>query len=1055
MDFFSFHRKPDWENQHIRQLNRETTHSPWGAYEDEKQAVSCKRDVSGYCLTLDGMWKFLLAESPGKVPDGFYQPGFDTHSWTEIPVPGNWELHGFSKPIYTNVLYPFELDKTNENYLFEPSLRNKQRDMGMFNPPYVPSANPTGCYVRTFNLPENWKERSVFINFGGVESAFYIWINGKPVGYSQDSKIPSEFDITSFLIPGNNTVALMVLRFCDGTWLEDQDYWHISGIFRSVRLYSKPGIHIRDFKVQAQPETYGNEGVVRAWCHVNTNSGYADCSVRVRLYEANGKLVADRMEGIITRTPMYGFRNPNPPPCPEKGAALFEFRINDVNTWSTDEPYLYIITFALVDSEGNEIDFESCRVGFRRVEIKDGIILLNGKRLIFRGVDRHEFALETGRYVTPEHMRREILLMKQLNFNAVRTSHYPDDPVWYDLCDELGICIVCETDLETHGVGGDLAVNPDWSEAFLERAVRMVLVHKNHPCIVSWSLGNESGCGPNHAAMANWIRDYDVTRLVQYEGGHPEAHISDIRCPMYPSVEKITDMLADLNDRRPIVLVEYAYSMTNSGGNFYKYWDLVERFPRFQGAFVWDWQDKALPGKTEDGKDFWAYGGDFGELKDAINESYMCANGVVAPDLTPKPAANEMRNCQSPVQIAVLNADEGRLLFKNRCHDWNGSHFEIRWEVIEDGIISAQGRIPAPEAAPMTDMEFRIDTGIEKKPSGEYFLNVYVLLNHDTPWAAKGHELFRNQFVLSGVGRLPARVEKHVPAVLGNAGALITVTGQGFFAAFDKASGILTSYEKDGRKMILSGLLENFFRAPTGIDRNCDCTHINGILEEWLKSGYDRLERKLVDISASSLSDGRVRVEVAAALTAPGVPYGIRSEVIYYTDGKGQMSINIMLDMDKNLTHAPRAGIGLKLPEGFEKLRWYGRGPWENYADRKKSALVGLYESTVEEQDFPFIPPCECGGKEDVRWLELLDRKGRGIRIAGEAPFHFDVHHSSIEDIVKAAHIHELQRHPEIFLNIDCKHAGLGGDDGWTKNLHPEFRVQPDVYRFRIFIEPV
>lgn len=1055
MNFRDFHRKNDWENPHIRQINREAAHVPWGAYENEEQAKSCSREASAYQLSLDGFWKFALADSPLCIPEDFYTPGFNTGTWSDIPVPGNWELSGFSKPIYTNVLYPFRLDAQDEKYLRQPGTKSEKPWLEWFNPPHVPSENPTGCYVRTFQLPEDWKGKQVFLYFGGVESAFYLWVNGEAVGYSQDSKIPAEFDISPYLVPGLNTVALAVLRFCDGTWLEDQDYWHVSGIFRSVGLFAKPQMHIRDFKVQATPDLYGSGGELHAWCHVTTLEGYADYRVRMRLYDREGNLAAEDIQGFAVQTPMYGFRCPTPAPCPEKGAALFRVRVGSVQSWSTEEPYLYTVTFTLIDSEGREADFESCRTGFRRVEIKDGMILFNGKRMIFRGVDRHEFALETGRTVSKEHMRKEILLMKQLNFNAVRTSHYPDDPVWYDLCDELGIYIVCETNLETHGVLGDLTINPDWAEAFLERAIRMVMVHKNHACIVSWSLGNESGCGPNHAAMANWIRDYDGTRLVQYEGGYPEAHISDIRCPMYFKVWDIADMLTNTKDLRPVVQVEYAYNIGNSGGNFNKYWDLVERLPRFQGGFVWDWQDKALIGKTSEGEKFWAYGGDFGELNDVDCVNYMCANGVVAPDLTPKPAAYEMKNCQAPVSIKAVYGSELTFIFRNRCQDWDNAHFEIHWEVIENGAVVRQGRIPAPSAGPMSDCEFTLDSGVVKKPGCEYFLNMYIKLVRETFWALEGHELFRGQFALSSAGRLPVMEVSPAPVSVTEARGEIIILGEGMEIAFNQETGLICRYEISGWNLLLDGLQENFFRPPTGVDRGTSLVNSVGILTDWVKSGYDRLERKPVQVKASCLADGRAWVEVLATLAAPDVSYGIESRITYLIDGRGRMSVDISLDMDRDLEHAPRAGVSLVLPEGLEKVRWYGRGPWENYSDRKSAALVGLYQSTVSEQDFPFLPPSECGGKEDVRWLELLDESGSGIRIGSKAPFHFDVHHSSVEDIAAAKHFHEIPVRKETYLNIDCRHAGLGGDDGWSKNLHPEFRVQPDTYRFSLVIEPV
>ncbi|MHB8061088.1 MAG: glycoside hydrolase family 2 TIM barrel-domain containing protein [Ruminiclostridium sp.] len=1056
-NFSAFHTCNDWENQHVRQINREASHSAWGAYENEQQASKYDRHLSTFCMSLDSAWKFQLVDSPQKAPVDFFSRGYDTSTWPDINVPGNWETQGYGKPIYVNSYYPFKNDTRDEKYICEPSLKTKKGVEERYNPPFVPSENPTGCYVRTFEFHEKWVGRRTFIYFGGVESAFYFWINGKPVGYSQDSKLPAEFEISKYLLPGTNTIALTVLRFCDGVWMEDQDYWHISGVFRSVCLFSKPIVHIRDIRVEAIPDEYGSGGLVRAWCHIKTEEGYSDYTVRMRLYVSGSNKLLEEDAQISTTTPLYGYnwyRNPDKLPLPERGAAFFNKKVESIKTWSFDEPNLYTVTFALVDTEGREIDFESCRTGFRKIVIKDGVIYLNGRRMIYRGVNRHEYAYGSGRYVTKQHMRNEIYLMKQLNFNAIRTSHYPNDPYWYDLCDELGMCVVCEADVESHGIAGNLTVSSDWSEALLERAVRMVMTHKNHPCIFSWSLGSESGCGPGHAAMANWIREYDKTRTVQYETGHPEAHISDIRCPMYARVGQIEEMLADATDKRPVVLIEYSYSMSNSGGGVYKYWELIERLTRFQGGFIWDWQDKAFVGKTINGEEYWGYGGDFNELVDTLVVPYMCANGVVTPELTPKPSAFEIKNCQAPIKIDQVEACDGRFVFKNRCQDWSAEHFYIRWEITANGEVQKSGQINDLRTAPMSDEEFSLNVEIEKQKDQEYFLNIFVCLNHSTVWAKKGHEIFRNQFAFSGAGRLPLKIPVFVPAGLTETSNNIIISCKNTRICFDKNTALICEYVIKGKRLMIDGAIENFFRAPTGIDRGTEL-ETKGILKGWLASGYDGLVRNPAGIFASKLSDGRIRVETYTNLSAVNLNHGIKSRMVYLIDGEGKLSIDISLDMDPSLSHAPRAGVTLVLPGGYEKLRWHGRGPWDNYADRKKSALVGVYSSTVDEQEFPFIPPCECGGKEDIRWIELMDGEGNGIKISSDSLFHFDVHHSSVADFTEAKHIHELKRHSDIYLNIDAVHAGLGGDDGWSQNLLPEYRVIPRCYRFRLDITPL
>ncbi len=1038
--------KNDWENQKVTERNREPMHSPLGAYENAEQAAGCDRRVSKYVQVLDGTWKFHLAPKPQEVPEGFSADGYDVSGWDDIIVPKNWELQGYDVPIYTNMGYPFDYSDPNEPHVLQTG---SDPEIGHPHPPFVPSNNPTGCYVTTFDIPADWESRRTLISFEGVESAFYLWVNGEMVGYGQDSKLPSEFDLTEYVRAGANTLAVQVMRWSDGTWLEDQDYWHLSGIQRSVLLYSKPQGHLRDYKFQTVFDEDYENATLQGWCFMNEVAGLTEYSVKLRMLDADGNEVVPETQARIShQTPMY-IRNDGP--TPEYCAALFEIPVESPKKWTAETPYLYTVLMTLVDGAGTEVDFESCRVGFRQVELKNDIICLNGKRLVFRGVDRHEHDAEWGRAVPLEKMRAEIVAMKQLNFNAVRTSHYPDDSRWYDLCDELGIYIIDEADLETHEVGTLLAKDPEWAEAFLERAKRMVLRDKNHPCVVSWSLGNESGAGWNHAGMAGWIRYYDPTRLVQYESQDPNAVISDIRVPMYPGMDWVADVMADETDPRPMVMCEYAYSKSNSNGNFKEFWDNIEKYPQFQGGFIWDWSDKALFQTAEDGTKYWAYGGDFGEsVTDPVLD--MCLNGVVLPDLTPYPGAWEIKKQQAPVQTVAINMERNELQLRNRYHALDLSHLDIAWAVIEDGVEIESGTVetPALGAGEDTNLVVPYNTPTDPKPGAEYFLNLSFTLSQDTPWAKAGHQVYWDQIVLPA--RKPAVPASRAaePLSLADDGNAVTISGDCATVILDRSKGTIALQQNDN-DLLVAGATANFFRAPTGIDEG------NGwcYAREWREAGLDKLQRTVTSVNLGHVSESEVAVDVVSAMTVDGCDTRFDSVVSYRVHGDGRIDVRHRVTAEADVSVLPRIGTTLVLPSGLRRLSWYGRGPWENYADRKDAASVGIYHSTVDDQYVDYILPVENGGKEDVRWLTLTDEAGKGLRISGHELLHFDVHCTTVADYDAARHTHELQPRDEVYLNIDHVHAGVGGDVGWRKCIHPEYQVLPGTYEYSYTIEPI
>lgn len=1027
----------DWENQHITQKNRYPMHSAYGAYETVEQSLSCNRSISRYVQSLNGMWKFKMAESPLEVPAAFETVNYDDSSWDEIPVPSNWELHGYGKPVYTNMLYPFKREGADSHFEIEVA-----KDQVELNAPYVPEKNLTGCYRTTFEVPDYYEGKDVFIEFGGVESCFYLWVNGIEVGYSQDSKLPAAFDITSVIKPVKNELAVKVLQFCDGTYLEDQDYWHLSGIQRDVRIYAKEKQRIFDYKVET---LFDGDNYEKAELKVmlqpnNSVKGYAESYVKLTLYDAENKIVSNFQSYPYKYCGYY---------LMSKFTAFASVNIEKPHLWSDENPYLYTLIMETVDGAGNVTDIESTKVGFRKVEIrKDGVFCINGKRLIVRGVNLHEFCPETGRYVSKEYMRQQIINIKQLNFNAVRNSHYPHASDWYDLCDEMGIYLVDETNIETHGYGGQLSTSPEWTAAYLERAQRMVLSHKNHPSIIIWSLGNESGFGANHAAMYGWIKEYDKTRYVQYESMNPGSNITDIISPMYPSKEWIEEKMADSSDLRPFIMCEYAYAKSNSNGNFKMYWDLVDKYPRFQGGFIWDFQDKALVQQREDGTTRYVYGGAFNEeIVDPVED--MCLNGVVLPDLRWKPSAFEVKNWQSPVvvwyrEVHPLLGTSGYHI-KNNYLNRDLSHLRIVWELQCDGKIVDSGEMKQyftlPGQSELLEYPFN-----PEKVSGEAFVNIKVSLREDSSYAKAGYQIHIYQFPIKESTLKSQKVCITDEKITMNETAdEILIIGENTEVHFDKCKCSFTKVVLNGEDTFVGGN-DNFYRPVTGIDegtREPNANYASGWREEELnelKISVHSIETAVTDTQIFIFTDVSYNNDKLSVSTQ-------------YRIGSKGIEINKTVINNCVSETIPRIGLSLMLSKDKDIINWYGRGPWENYSDRKEAAQIGCFSSTVAEQYTPYIKPVECGGKEDVRYLIVKDKLNRGIRISGAVPFHFDIHDYSIEACDRANYEDELIRDGKVYLNVDYLHAGLGGDTGWTKNIHPEYRIGKGYYNYKIAVE--
>ncbi|MEW5958559.1 MAG: glycoside hydrolase family 2 TIM barrel-domain containing protein [Chloroflexota bacterium] len=1065
---YSFHLIPDWENPQVVGINKLPAHTTLIPYPDEISALTGRREQSPFFQPLNGPWQFRLVANPHAAPADFSDPNFDAADWDALPVPSNWMMHGYDNPIYTNVKMPIPP-----------------------NPPYVPhDDNPTGLYRRTFTIPDEWRDRQIFICFDGVESAFYLWVNGRPVGYSQDSRLPAEFDLTAYVRPGLNRLAAMVIRWSDGSYLEDQDHWWMAGIYRDVYLYAAPKVHIFDFFVRTEFEADYRDATLRVQARVNFyerpapatarpesryfDPGSTEYSIAMQLYDAEGAPVLP--EPVSRPVQLSDWA--------DNVVRLLQ-PVANPRQWSAEDPYLYTLVLLLKNAQGETIEAESCQIGFRQVEIKGRELLINGRPVLLKGVNRHDFDERRGKTVTLESMLADVRLLKQFNFNAVRTAHYPNDPRWYDLCDQYGLYLIDEANIECHALYNKLPNNPQWATAFLERGMRLVQRDKNHPSVIMWSLGNESGYGPNHDAIAGWIRGYDPTRPLHYEGAtspytmllngeqvdfsrkpdeaEQEAArrrgwqagqlVSDVFSTMYPTVNHIIAYAQDPANTRPLIMCEYAHSMGNSTGNLKEYWQAVEQYHGLQGGFIWDWVDQGLLKVDEEGREYWAYGGDFG---DDINDLNFCINGLIWPDRTPHPAMFECKKLFQPLAVEAVDLAQGRLKIFNKQYFATLGNLAGSWEVQVDGRPVQQGDLPRLDLPPQQDQEIMIPIQKPALPPGaETFLTVCFRLAAATPWAEAGHKVAWEQFKLpfdSPTTVAPVEAMSRL-ALTDRAGQLI-VTGPDFRLAFDQGSGTLASFVFRDTEMLVAGPVLNAWRAPTDNDGFKAQPHRpDKLLGQWLATGLNRLEQQVESLVVEQTKPQTVRISARFVIRGSAAQPGFIHRQTCTIYGCGDVVFANAIEADPALPPLPRIGLTLELPAGFEQFSWYGRGPHENYIDRNAGAAVGLYHSTVDEQYVPYIMPQENGNKTDVRWLTLTNAAGLGLLAVGAPPLEVSVSHFTADDLYRAYHTNELVRRPGVSLNLDVRQCGLGGASCGPGTL-PQYLVLPGAVTFTVRLRP-
>jgi beta-galactosidase len=1017
----------DWENPTVVGINKEPAHATLTPYADQQAALSGRDKESPFVQMLNGEWQFLLVDTPHEVPAEALEGKADSLEWGTIVVPGNWTMQGYDKPIYTNVKMPIPTD-----------------------PPHVPQDdNPTGIYRRTFALPASWEGREVVACFDGVESAFYLWVNGKRVGYSQGSRLPAEFNLTPFLQPGENSMTLVVIRWSDGSYVEDQDHWWMAGVYRDVYLYAVPAVHIQDLFARAELD----EDLVDATLKARVRAAAPDpqdlfgTTVEMALYDGQGE--------AVWREPVRG---PVEVVNQQVIKADLEAPVPNPAKWSAETPNLYTLVVALLDEGGNVLEAVRVRVGFRRIEIRDREFLINGQPVFLKGVDRHDHHDRFGKWVPYEDMVTEIELLKRFNFNAVRTSHYPNDTRWYDLCDEYGIYVIDEANIECHGVYNRLPNEPLWATTFLERGMRMVERDKNHPSIVMWSLGNESGYGPNHDALAGWIRGYDPTRPVHYEGAirsdwQGGQLASDVVCPMYPPIDRIVAYAADEANRRPLIMCEYAHSMGNSTGNLQEYWDAIESHHGLQGGFIWDWIDQGLLKTDEEGQTYWGYGGDFG---DQINDANFCLNGLLWPDRTPQPAMYECKKVFQPLGFKAIDLAAAKIAVTNKRFFVDTGDLQGVWDLQVDGETVQRGELEVLHIPPgeCLELELPIETP-DLAPGAECFLTVSFHLIEDAAWAPAGHEVAWEQFEMPYRGAPAAPVAiKSMPALeLAETDRELSVAGPVFEVVFDKEQGGIARWTVEGRALIARGPALNIWRAPTDNDGIKLRPDRRKLLDRWQQVGLDKLTLHTQSFVVEALGPQIVQIAISTRADAGTDRGAFQHHHIYRVYGRGDISVEHVVVARADLPPLPRVGLTMALPGGFEQFAWYGRGPHESYVDRKAGAAVGCYEGTVDEQYVPYIMPQENGNKTDVRWAALSGADGVGLLAVCRPVLEVSASHYTAQDLSQALHTIDLKRRNEVILNLDVKQCGLGGASCGPGTL-PQYLVEPDVYRFRVRFSP-
>lgn len=1008
----------EWENETIVDINKEKSHVSFYSYPDAGLAIQNKPESSPWYKSLNGTWKFQYCDQPEKRPVNFYSTDLQDDQWGTIPVPGNWELHGYGIPIYTNIIYPFPR-----------------------NPPHIDHGfAPVGTYRKTFTVPDNWDGRDIIIHFGSVTGAMYLYINGQAVGFSKVSKSPAEFNITRYLKKGDNLLAAQVFRWHDGSYLEDQDFFRLTGIERDVYLEAKPRNRFLDFFVHTPLDPAYTKGLLSVDLALQRQDA-TDLSVTATLLDASGKAVT-----VI-----------NKKAGKDAGSLSMSKTIPGVKPWSAEFPYLYNLVLELKDGQGKTIEATSHKIGFRTIEIRNAQLMVNGKRLMVHGVNRHEHDEVLGHVPTRELMIKDIQLMKQFNINAVRTSHYPNDPVWLQLCDEYGLYVVDEANIEVHGMGVefqgwyDKTVHPaylaSWAPAFMDRITRMMERDKNHASVIIWSMGNECGNGPVFHDAYKWLKQRDNSRFVAFEQAGEDWN-TDIVCPMYPWVNNMKRYAADSTKTRPYIMCEYAHSMGNSDGNFQEYFDIINTSRHMQGGFIWDWVDQGLKARLANGREYWAYGGDLGsgQLHNDIN---FCANGLIAADRTVHPGIYEVKKVYQDIQFKNLNWQKGQIVVENHFNVRSLEPYTFKWELVKDGnpVQSGNFDLNLPAGASKT-----VNLNLPAiGDDAEYLLNVYAYTKTEMPLIPQGFEVAREQFggdtrqffgrALSNEGSLTVK----------QSGGTIEFSSGEIRGKFNTLSGRISEYSYRGQSLVEAFPIPYFWRAPTDNDFGNNMPEKLGL---W-RTAHGNY--KTVKVVVGQQDQQGLTLVSTYHYTDLNADYTVTYTIL----NSGAVKVAATMNLNnKELPEMPRFGMRMQLAKTFHTIRSYGRGPWENYNDRNTAAFLGQYQQDLKEQFVAnYIRPQENGYRTDVRWVAFTNDQQVGLKVSGLQPICYSALPYADEDLdpgltKKNQHPADLNERNDITVHIDLKQRGLGGDNSWGAMPHEPFLLKDKSYSYGFIIEP-
>ena len=1001
---------PDWQNPQVFAINKEPARTSFYGFSDDPQGYVDVPFVSDDYLTLNGQWDFNWVSAPALRPVDFYKSDFDTSQWDKIDVPGNWQLLGYGAANYINIRvdfaeHPVAGDVPDDN-------------------------NPVGSYRKEFTLPSDWQNRQVFVYLGAVKSAFYVWVNGHKVGYSQDSKTPAEFDITQYVQPGENVIALEVYRWSDGTYLELQDMWRLSGIERDVYLYSTAKVRVRDFHALSTLDDTYTHGQLALKVDIQSHlNGQIDGQ---EAYQLHAQLLAANEQTIFSETlAITEFKK-------QSAELNFTSTIEDVAKWSAETPNLYQLKLTLLDENQQAVQHIYSRIGFRTSELKNGNVLINGQAVLFKGVNRHDHDPVTGHVISRASMLHDMQLLKQFNINAVRTSHYPNDPYWYALADEYGMYIVDEANIESHGIGaanqavsydpsGHMGNMPDWKAAYLDRVSNMYERDKNHPSVVIWSIGNETGDGPNMEALYDWLKT-KTSMPVMSEQAQLRRH-TDMYSQMYAPIP-VLEHYAQLGETRPLILCEYEHAMGNSMGNLADYWRVIEQYPLLQGGFIWDWVDQTFALKTEDGTPYWGYGGGI-EDPGMYHDGNFSANGVMAADRTPNPHAYEVQAVYQHMSVEAVTGSNQQIRVKNKRYFSDLSDVTLHWRIERNGDEIQTGSIEILTVEAQSSALIDFAGTFPRIDDAEYFAIFEFANKHGDAMLPSGFIVARSQISLanwvseSGTKTDKADRDKNSLQAIESASALI-ISGDDFSIHFDVIKGLISDYQLQGQSMLLSAIRPEFWRAPTDNDFG------EGFPEKAKDWQFAGQHTDLSKLDWKECADG---IEITTEHYLQDVQSRYLSK--YTVSGDGSVAFDIWFYAAPHLFHSalPRIGSLVQMPSEFEQVHWFGRGPHENYWDRKESALVSRYSMSVDELHFPYVRPQENGYRSDVRSVTFSNKNGLGLTFDGLPQIgfgaqRFDVHeYDQFEK--RGLHPHELSKQERLFINIDYKQRGVAGTDSW------------------------